>query len=140
MASFFLGSCFFLRRPKSVAFDKHGLPIVFFCLGSRCVRQERISLKGSVRWSVRPSVCMSVTPVPKPRFYIVSSDFVSLYVTCYSAKFNPCKNAFRTHHCPVGLVYLGFFSIWIRGRCQGMAGLGLGSWIWDIKKCTLESR
>ena len=34
----------------------------------RCVRQERISIRGSVRPSVSPSVCPSVTPVQKWRF------------------------------------------------------------------------
>ena len=37
----------------------------------RCVRQERISLRGSVRPSVRRSVGPSVTPVNKPRFSAV---------------------------------------------------------------------
>ena len=34
----------------------------------RCVRQERISIRGSVRPSIRPSARPSVTPVQKPHF------------------------------------------------------------------------
>ena len=49
----------------------------------RCVRQERISIRGSVRRSVgpsvRPSVRMSVTQVQKPRFLAVFSHGEILY-------------------------------------------------------------
>ena len=101
------------------------------CLVFRCVRQERISIRGSVRPSVRRSVrplrlCknrVSWLFLAAMRSYTKSYErqtcFESLlYYSCrlicliihlslhICHLINTHRDTVRTHHCPVGLVFL----------------------------------
>ena len=95
----------------------------------RCVRQERISIRGSVCPSVDPSVGPSVTPVQKTRFWAVfghgeilhwnkwsTNMFWELFHPSVRPSVSPYRccmintrwDTARTHRCLVGLVLNSF--------------------------------